>query len=98
MYRVGFPFPGIANGTRVYSPVTLSREWPTLSRLIFIVFWSFLGSIINGFFVASFFVEHALKRLGKFTGIQSMTSLNELQRVAKFSSTTHLIPVCYLLE
>ncbi|CAG4942916.1 unnamed protein product [Colias eurytheme] len=47
-----------------YSPVTLSGEWPKVGRLIFMVLLSTIGTILNGFFVASFFVEFSLRRVG----------------------------------
>lgn len=59
------PYYVVGNVTRVYSPVTLSNEWPTLGRLLFMVFLSCLGSILNGFFVSAFFVERTLKRIGE---------------------------------
>lgn len=49
----------------LYSPITLSHEWPKLDRLLFMVCCSAISSILNGYFVASFFVETTLKRLGK---------------------------------
>ncbi|CAH2103616.1 unnamed protein product [Euphydryas editha] len=49
---------------RAYSPVTLSHEWPRLGRLLLMLFCSCFGSTMNGFFVASFFVEHTLRKVG----------------------------------
>ncbi|XP_038216617.1 melatonin receptor type 1B-B-like [Zerene cesonia] len=48
----------------LYSPVTLSGDWPKVGRLIFMVALSTIGTILNGFFVASFFVEYSLRRVG----------------------------------
>ncbi|KAF9415998.1 hypothetical protein HW555_006521 [Spodoptera exigua] len=56
-------YPVLANSTRTYSPITLSRDWSTLGRLVIVVFCACFGSTINGFFVSAFFVEHALKRI-----------------------------------
>lgn len=65
MYGVGFN-AATNDTTRFISPVTLSSEWPTLGRLLFMVVCSCTGTTMNGFFVASFFVEPSLKRAGKF--------------------------------
>ncbi|XP_049885337.1 melatonin receptor type 1A-A-like [Pectinophora gossypiella] len=47
-----------------YSPITLSPEWPKLQKLLFLLFCATVGSILNGFFVSSFFIEHTLKKVG----------------------------------
>lgn len=47
------------------SPVTFSSEWPKIARLLFILFCSSFGCTMNGFFVASFFIEYTLKQIGK---------------------------------
>ncbi|XP_050360812.1 melatonin receptor type 1B-B-like [Nymphalis io] len=56
------------NGTelllRTYSPVTLSQEWPKISRFLIMLFCACIGSIVNGFFLAAFFIESALQRAG----------------------------------
>lgn len=71
-----------ANATaspRVYSPVTLSNEWPKLERLLLMLLCSCLGTTMNGFFVAAFFVEHTLKKAGKYLllYILSLTTILE---------------------
>lgn len=47
------------------SPVTLSSEWPRLSRLIFLTILSVIGSIGNIFMISSVMVEDHLKKAGK---------------------------------
>ncbi|XP_026762745.1 melatonin receptor type 1A-A-like [Galleria mellonella] len=101
MHAVGTVF----NGTR-YSPVTLSHEWPTLSRLLFMVFCSCLGTTINGFFVAAFFVEHTLKKVGNvFLACIGMADLIVTTGVMPVSAVVLLsagewdtIPVCHVLQ
>ncbi|XP_045784991.1 histamine H2 receptor-like [Maniola jurtina] len=63
------PMIGIHNGSlasysRIYSPLIMSNEWPKIGRLLFILFCCCFGSIMNGFFISSFFVERTLKRIG----------------------------------
>lgn len=57
-------YTGNSTVPRVYSPVTLSNEWPKVERLVFMVIFACAGTTMNGFFVASFFVEEALRRVG----------------------------------
>ncbi|XP_026500819.1 melatonin receptor type 1B-B-like isoform X1 [Vanessa tameamea] len=57
-------FNGSGALVRAYSPVTLSHEWPKISRLLLMLFCSCFGSTMNGFFVASFFIEHTLRKAG----------------------------------
>ncbi|XP_013179021.1 PREDICTED: neuropeptide F receptor-like [Papilio xuthus] len=49
---------------RTYSPLALNQEWPKLVRLIVVLILSIFGTIMNGFFICSFFVEKNLKRKG----------------------------------
>lgn len=49
----------------IYSPVTLNHQWPKLERLLFVLLSSLFSCTMNGFFVAAFFVENALKRIGE---------------------------------
>ncbi|CAK1554636.1 unnamed protein product [Leptosia nina] len=63
------PMYGVKNSTNstgepIFSPVTLSDEWPKVGRLIFVVTLCTLGTTLNGFFVASFFVESSLRKIG----------------------------------
>lgn len=51
----------------IYSPVTLSNEWPQLERLLFMIICAGTSSTANGFFVAAFCVEHTLRRIGEYT-------------------------------
>ncbi|KAJ0184047.1 hypothetical protein K1T71_000470 [Dendrolimus kikuchii] len=97
------PTPG--NSTRVYSPVTLSHEWPTLSRLLFMVFVSCLGTTINGFFVAAFFVEHTLKKIGNVflacIGMADLiitTCVMPVSAVVLLSGEWDTLPVCRSLH
>ncbi|XP_034839623.1 melatonin-related receptor-like [Maniola hyperantus] len=62
---------GIHNGSYqsvyhqgAYSPLMLNNNWPRVLRLLFMLFCACFGSIMNGFFVSSFFVERHLKRIG----------------------------------
>lgn len=59
--RDNVPYPN----TSTYSPVTLNNEWPVVERLLLMVTLSTIGTILNVFFVASFFVEPTLRRPGK---------------------------------
>uniref|UniRef100_A0A2A4JLC2 G-protein coupled receptors family 1 profile domain-containing protein n=1 Tax=Heliothis virescens TaxID=7102 RepID=A0A2A4JLC2_HELVI len=59
-----FPANTYGNASRLFSPITLGYEWPSLTRLLFILLSSIAGTFLNGFFVSSFFIEHSLKRLG----------------------------------
>ncbi|XP_045531248.1 kappa-type opioid receptor-like isoform X1 [Pieris brassicae] len=47
-----------------FSPVTFNEEWPKVWRLVIMVTMATLGTTLNGFFVASFFVERPLRRAG----------------------------------
>ncbi|XP_045490120.1 kappa-type opioid receptor-like [Pieris rapae] len=47
-----------------FSPVTFNDEWPKVWRLVIMVTMATLGTTLNGFFVASFFVERPLRRAG----------------------------------
>ncbi|CAH2985211.1 unnamed protein product [Chilo suppressalis] len=97
---------GPQNVTRLYSPVTLSFEWPTLGRLLFMVFCSCLGTTINGFFVAAFFVEHTLKRVGNvFLACIGLSDLIVTTAVMPASAVVLLsagewdtLPVCHALQ
>ncbi|XP_053624467.1 melatonin receptor type 1A-like isoform X2 [Plodia interpunctella] len=101
--HVIIPTPG--NSTR-YSPVTLSSEWPTLSRLLFIIICSCLGTTINGFFVAAFFVEHTLKKVGNvFLACIGLADLIVTTGVMPVSAVVLLsagqwdtLPVCHVLH
>ncbi|PZC81257.1 hypothetical protein B5X24_HaOG213134 [Helicoverpa armigera] len=64
MRNFTFPINNYGNFNRTISPITLDAEWPTLSRLLFILISSIAGTFLNGFFISSFFIEHSLKRLG----------------------------------
>lgn len=64
-YYDGLAFNASTANQGVYSPVTLRQDWPKLERLVFMVICAVISSIMNGYFVASFFVEHTLKRIGK---------------------------------
>ncbi|XP_013189091.2 melatonin receptor type 1B-B [Amyelois transitella] len=96
----------LSNSTRFYSPVTLSHEWPTLSRLLMMVFCSCLGTTINGFFVAAFFVEHTLKKVGNvFLACIGLADLIVTTAVMPVSAVVLLsagqwdtIPVCRALH
>ncbi|CAH0577875.1 unnamed protein product [Chrysodeixis includens] len=99
------PYPGLGNDTRNFSPVTMNKEWPTLGRLLFMVFCSVIGSTVNGFFVAAFFVEHALKRIGNVflacVGMSDLiitTGVMPISAVVLLSGQWDILPVCQLLQ
>ncbi|CAB3226242.1 unnamed protein product [Arctia plantaginis] len=101
----GTPYYTVGNVTRVYSPVTLSNEWPTLGRLVFMVICSCLGSIINGFFVSSFFVERTLKRVGNVflacVGLSDMiltTVVMPISAVVLLSGEWDTLSICRTLQ
>lgn len=47
------------------SLMTFDNTWPKRERLLFSVACSIFGCLMNGFFVAAFFIEDYLKRIGK---------------------------------
>ncbi|CAK1588474.1 unnamed protein product [Parnassius mnemosyne] len=102
---------GIHNGStmsalnRVYSPITLSQEWPKISRLLFMVFCSCLGTTMNGFFVAAFFVEHTLKKVGNVflacVGMADLiltTAVMPTSAVVLLSGQWDSTQLCYTLQ
>ncbi|XP_063837421.1 histamine H2 receptor-like [Ostrinia nubilalis] len=105
MYGVGINSGG-NDTTRFFSPVTLSQQWPTLGRLIFMVFCACIGTTINGFFVAAFFVEHTLKRVGNvFLACVGLSDLLLTTGVMPISAVVLLsagewdiLPVCHSLQ
>ncbi|XP_041986448.1 melatonin receptor type 1A-A-like [Aricia agestis] len=75
--------------TADYSPVVLSSEWPRVTRLCFILFFAVFGTTINGFFIASFFVDRILNKLGNVF----LCCLG----LADFIVTTIVMPVCAVI-
>lgn len=105
MYDAGQLYFTVANATAVYSPVTLSKEWPTLGRLLFMVICSCFGTTINGFFVAAFFVERTLKRVGNVflacVGLSDLiltTAVMPVSAVVLLSGEWDILPVCHALQ
>ncbi|CAH0716253.1 unnamed protein product, partial [Brenthis ino] len=79
----------VTGGIPRMSPVTFSSEWPKIARLLFMLFCSSFGSTMNGFFVASFFIEHTLKQIGNvFLALVGM---------ADMIITTCIMPVCTVI-
>ncbi|XP_073956460.1 melatonin-related receptor-like isoform X1 [Choristoneura fumiferana] len=90
---------------RVFSLVTLNHAWPKRDRLLFTVACSVFGCIMNGFFVASFFVEDHLKRIGLvFHACVGMSDLIVSMAVIPVSAVVLLSgewdtdAVCYALQ
>ncbi|CAF4748902.1 unnamed protein product [Pieris macdunnoughi] len=52
------------NSNQTFSPVTFNKEWPEVWRLLIMLTLATMGTIFNGFFVGSFFVERRLCRAG----------------------------------
>ncbi|XP_075991327.1 histamine H2 receptor-like [Anticarsia gemmatalis] len=105
MLSTGPSYLTMGNVTRMYSPVTLSAEWPTLGRLLFMVICSCLGTTINGFFVAAFFVERPLKRVGNVflacVGLSDLivtTAVMPISAVVLLSGEWDTLPVCHILQ
>ncbi|XP_068630829.1 uncharacterized protein [Battus philenor] len=59
----GFDFPP-SGANRTYSPIALTEEWPRINRLLLVTMGMCVGTIMNVFFVTTFFVEHTLNRAG----------------------------------
>ncbi|KPJ09107.1 hypothetical protein RR48_15248 [Papilio machaon] len=70
---------------RTYSPIALSQEWSRVSRLMFVFILCVFGTIMNGFFIASFFVENKLSKKGNV--------FLALVGVADFMITAGVMPV-----
>ncbi|XP_061711584.1 melatonin receptor type 1A-like [Cydia pomonella] len=95
----------VTNLSRVYSPVILSNEWPKLGRLLFTLLCSVLGVSMNGFFVASFFVEPGLNKIGYvfmaclgMSDLVISTSVLPTATVVLLSGEWDTDPVCYALQ
>ncbi|XP_047525072.1 uncharacterized protein LOC125062888 isoform X2 [Pieris napi] len=52
------------NSNHTFSPVTFNNEWPKVWRLLIMLTLASMGTILNGFFLGSFFVERPLRRAG----------------------------------
>ncbi|XP_045458470.1 melatonin-related receptor-like [Melitaea cinxia] len=98
-------FNGSGELFRTYSPVTLSHDWPKLARLLLMLFCSSFGSTMNGFFIASFFVEHTLRKFGNVflacVGLADFlitTGMTPVSAVVILSGQWDIVPVCKVLQ
>ncbi|XP_072930831.1 melatonin receptor type 1A-like [Epargyreus clarus] len=94
-----------AADNRTYSPLTLAYDWPKISRLLFLVACSCIGTIMNGFFVASFIVERSLRKVGNVflacAGLADLivtTVVMPTSAVVLLSGEWDVAPVCYFLH
>ncbi|KAJ8736879.1 hypothetical protein PYW07_000150 [Mythimna separata] len=98
-------FPGLTNGSRMYSPVTLSREWPTLGRLVGMVFAAVFGATMNGYFVTSFLIDTELSRIENvyhcclgFADMMITAGVIPIAAVVLLSGVWDIYPVCQGLQ
>lgn len=82
----------MGNIGRIYSPVTMSHEWSKVGRLLFMVFFACIGTIMNGFFVAAFFVERTLKKIGKQNIVPLGMFLRLIVTASSFTTIHYTIP------
>ncbi|KAJ8737910.1 hypothetical protein PYW08_000505 [Mythimna loreyi] len=98
-------FPGLTNGTRLYSPITLSKEWSTLGRLVAMVFAAMFGAVMNVYFISSFTVQVSLRKKGYIyycclglADVLVTCCVIPMSAVVLLSGVWDIYPVCQVLQ